>query len=269
MEQKKVCLVTGGSSGIGLETMKALKASGFCVYGTSRRIPPGEVVQLNGFDCLYLDLADADSAKSAIDTVVQRDGRIDLLVNNAGFGVSGAAEDMPFEDAISQMDANFFGALRVMRAALPYMREQGGGRIINIGSLAAEFAVPFQSIYSASKAALRSLTSAMRAECAPFGIELSVVEPGDTKTGFTDSRKKPDVSYSPYAKGFEKGISKMERDERNGAPPKRVADAVVCIALCRKMPPIRTVGLKNKLLCFARRLLPTSLADRIVRQMYS
>ncbi len=267
--EKRVCLVTGASSGIGLETAKALSERGYTVYGTSRRVPSGEVLYTDGFGLIRLELSEADSAAVAVDTVITREGRLDLLVNNAGFGVSGAAEDMPFEDAVSQMDANFFGSLRVMRAALPYMRAQGGGRIINVGSLAAEFPVPFQSIYSASKAALRSLTGAMRSECAPFGIDLSVVEPGDTRTGFTDARKKPDLSQSPYAVGYQKGISKMERDERGGAEPSTVARTVVRLALCRRMPPRVSVGFGCKALCFAKRILPASLVDRIVRGMYS
>lgn len=264
-----VCFVTGGSSGIGLAVMRELVSRGFRVYGTSRKVPRGAVTRKESLDYVYLDLSDEASISEALELVLSREGHIDLLVNNAGFGVSGAAEDMPFADAEKQMDVNFFGPLRVMRAVLPHMRGDRGGRIITIGSLAAEFPVPFQSIYSASKAALRALTAAMRAETAPFQIELSVVEPGDTRTGFTDARVKPDASSSVYGRTFIKSISKMEKDERRGASPEKVARTVAGLAVRRKMPPRKAVGFQSAALCFLDRLLPASFVNKMIGRMYT
>ena len=213
-----VCFVTGGSSGIGLAVMRELVSRGFRVYGTSRKVPRGAVTRKESLDYVYLDLSDEASISEALELVPAREGHIDLLVNNAGFGVAGAAEDMPFADAEKQMDVNFFGPLRVMRAVLPHMRGDRGGRIITIGSLAAEFPVPFQSIYSASKAALRALTAAMRAETAPFQIELSVVEPGDTRTGFTAARVKP-----TFVRRLREDLDLGHVENGEGRAPRRVA----------------------------------------------
>lgn len=262
-----VALVTGASSGIGAAVAAALLARGCKVYGTSRSVAPGEAVEREGVIMLRLDIGSEQSVADCVKLLTAREGRIDLLVNNAGSGVCGAMEDMPMEDIAYQLDVGFFGPLRVCRAVIPVMRSCGSGRIVNIGSVAATITVPFQTAYSAAKSAVRALTEGLRAEVRPFGIEVCTVEPGDTKTGFTAVRRKPAPS-EVYGRRIADSVARMEHDEQNGAPPSAVANTVVKAAFSRRMKPRRTVGLPYKAVDLLHRLLPESFTEKIVGMLY-
>jgi short-subunit dehydrogenase len=271
MKLKKgdVCLVTGATSGIGLACARALAERGLIVYGTSRKIPTGTVEEQNSIAMVRLDVADDDSVKSAVSLVLEREGKIDLLVNNAGSGVSGPIEEMPFEDIRFQLEVCFFGCLRLIREVLPYMRKNGGGRIINIGSVAAGISIPYQIIYSAAKASIRSLTAGLRLEVAPFGIEVCEIDPGDTKTGFTAGRKAPViVEGSPYAERYRRSLSRMEYDEQHGASPEKVARDVCRAAFSRRMKPRITVGFSYKAVDALKRALPEGFSEKIIGKLY-
>ena len=181
----KVVIITGGSSGIGLCTAAALRDRGCKVYELSRRDS-----EVEGITHLRCDITDEEQIKAAVAQVLDENGRIDILINNAGFGISGAVEFTETSDAQRLFDVNFFGMVRMNRAILPLMREQGHGRIVNLSSVAAPVPIPFQTYYSAGKAAVNSYTMALSNEVKPFGITVAAVMPGDIKTGFTAARQK-------------------------------------------------------------------------------
>lgn len=256
----KVVVITGATSGIGTAAAELFRARGARVVCVARRKSPV-------FDSVCADVTDAEQVTRAFGEILEKYGRIDVLVNNAGGGISGSAEDTAPEDAERLFALNFFGALNTVRAVLPHMRSQGGGTIVNISSVAAEFAIPFQSFYSASKAALSSLTAALRNEAAPFGVKVSAVLPGDVKTNFTAARRKF-ASNPAYGDHAERAVAAMERDERGGMPPEKVAKAIVAVAQ-RKNPPVKkTVGFKYKLFVALARILPSRLVSYILGKMY-
>ena len=258
--QGKVVVVTGATAGIGKAAAELFRAHGADVACVARR-------KSDLFDGVCADVTDAEQVKAAFAAVAAKYGRIDVLVCNAGGGISGPAEDTPPQEAKQLFDLNFFGALNAAQAALPYLRAAGGGRIVFVGSVAAEFAIPFQSFYSASKAALSSLACALRNEVAPFGTGVSVVLPGDVKTDFTASRRKIACS-DVYGDRPSRAVAAMERDERNGMPPEKVAKAIVRAAT-RKRPPVKTmVGGKYRCFVFLARLLPARAVSFLLGKMY-
>jgi len=182
---KRVCVLTGGSSGIGKATALLLANNGFTVYELSRK-----GADADGIFHITADVTEPEQVKAAVTQVLAAEGQIDLLVNNAGFGISGAVEFTDPKEAFSQLNVNFFGSLNCIQAVLPTMRAQKGGHIVNISSVAAPIAIPFQSFYSATKAATNSLTLALRNEVKPFGVKVCAILPGDVKTGFTAARRR-------------------------------------------------------------------------------
>lgn len=184
-ETNKVVIVTGGSSGIGRCTASALKENGCIVYEFSRRNTPME-----GVTHLSVDVTDEDAVNAAVQQVIQKETKIDAVINCAGFGISGAVEFTSMEQAKAQFDVNFFGTVNVNKAVLPFLRRQGKGHIVNISSVAAVAHIPFQTFYSASKAAVSSYSYALANEVKPYGIHVTVVELGDICTGFTKARQK-------------------------------------------------------------------------------
>lgn len=191
-----VALVTGASSGIGLATAERLAQAGFTVFGTSRR---GADAGKYTFEMVALDVTSDESISAAVDEVMGRAGRIDVLVNNAGFGVGLAGDE---ETSIAQtksiFDTNFFGAVRMTRAVVPHMRRQGSGRIINIGSGLGLVPLPYMAVYSASKHALEGYSEALDHELRTRGIRVVVVEPGVTKTPFDANVVEPDAKLDEY-----------------------------------------------------------------------
>jgi len=270
----KVILLTGASSGIGKALANSLAQNGAKVYGTSRHPANAKSVVKNatggGFlAMIQLDVCSDESVSKAVNYVMEKEGRIDVLINNAGSGIAGSVEDTTATEAYQQFNPNFFGALRTCRAVLPIMRRQQKGLIINVGSVAGLFAIPYQSMYSASKYALEAMTEAIRMETKPFGIRAVLVEPGDTKTGFTGSRQMvAAASTSAYEKSCTKSINTMAKSEQNAAEPKEILK-VVNRLIGKKNPPVRVVvGFDYKLMVFAKRLLPARLVEFIVSKMY-
>ena len=269
MEQRKVALVTGASSGIGKAVYEKLCLEGWTVYGTSRKVEKGSVKQENGGRMTYMDVTDEASVKESIGIIMAAEGRLDALVNNAGYGIAGSVEDTSAEEAKALFDANFFGYLSTIRAAFPFL-EESRGIIINISSVAGVLTIPFQSMYSAGKAAVEAVSEALRMEVKPRGVRVCVVEPGDTKTGFTDSRIFTEKSKnSHYAERMKASVARMEHDERNGVPPEKVADVVYKMIKKQNPPVRRAVGFSYKLLLFLKRLLPDRLVLWILGKMYA
>ena len=183
----QVAIVTGGSSGIGAAAAEYLAAHGCTVYEFSRHEKSGGSASVHH---VTADVTDEASVAAAVQSVLDAEGRIDILLNNAGFGISGAAEFTSVEEAKRQLEVNFWGMVRVTRTVLPVMRAQRSGRIVNTSSVAAVTPIPFQTYYSAGKAAVNSYTMALSNEVKPFGITVAAVMPGDIKTGFTAARRK-------------------------------------------------------------------------------
>jgi len=276
-----VVLVTGASSGIGKACAEYLAQMGYKVYGTSRKAPDvtetgkksgqaandGEKPEIT---MIRMDVCDDESVKAAVNRIIELEGEIGIVVNNAGMGIAGSVEDTSPDEVFLQMDTNFFGMHRVIRQVLPYMRQKGRGLIINISSVGPLFPIPYQSMYVASKAAVEGMTGSLRNELRPFGIKAAYVEPGDTKTGFTGNRLfvKDGGESSAYWQYSKRSVAVMEKDEMNGPNPITVARAVAKLTR-RKNPPVCvTVGLKYKLLVFLKRFVPKSLESFIVSKMY-
>lgn len=260
----KVAVITGGSSGIGKTTAQFFCDKGWKVYELSRK---GK--DFGSVSHITADVTDENSLKSAFDTVYENEGRLDLVVCNAGFGISGAVELTKIEDAKKQFDVNFFGTVRTIQQALPYLRKSGGGKIINLSSVAAPLSIPFQAFYSSSKAAINALTLALANELRPFGISVCAVMPGDVSTGFTDAREKSEDDGSLYGDTIKKSVAVMEKDERGGMSPTVVAKTIYKASKKKHPKPLYTAGGKYKFFVFLSKILPASLANRIVGMLYT
>jgi NAD(P)-dependent dehydrogenase (short-subunit alcohol dehydrogenase family) len=250
----RVALVTGASAGIGRACADLLAAGGWSVTGASRR-----GVASAGWTGVVMDV-DSDTAVSdGVDGVIKRDGRIDALVAAAGWGVAGAAEFTTIAEAKAQFETNFWGCVRVVQAVLPQMRAQGGGRIVLISSLGGVIGIPFQAYYSASKFALEGFAEAFAYEVAPFGVHVTLVQPGNIATDFTASRLMASGSAgdAAYAAAMTKAVSAMERDEANGAPASLVAATVQRVLSANRPPRRVSVGKPaERVGLIAKRLLP-------------
>lgn len=260
----KVAVVTGGSSGIGKAAAKRLLSAGFIVYELSRKEREKEEKIIH----VTCDVTDFDAVKVAVEKIYSEQKRIDVLVNNAGGGISGAVEFTKTEDAKKLFDVNFFGAVNLCRAVIPFMREQGFGRIINLSSVAGELSIPYQSFYSATKAAINSLTLALRNELKPFKITVCALMPGDVCTGFTASRKKSSEGDDIYKGHIEKAVSQMEKDEQNGMSPDVLGKKIARLAIKKRVKPFYTCGTKYKLFLFLAKILPRSFSNYIVGKLY-
>ena len=260
----QIAIVTGGSGGIGRCTAQELRKSGCTVYEFSRREKPAR-----GVVHLTADITDEEQVRAAVAEVIRREGRIDILVNNAGFGISGAIEYTDTEEAKRQFDVNFFGMVRVNRAVLPHMHRQGYGRILNMSSVAAPIAIPFQAYYSASKAAVRTYSLALQSEVKPYGIEICCIMPGDIATGFTAARRKNPAGDDVYGGRISRSVAVMEHDERTGIPAEKAGAFVAGKALQKNVPVLCTLGGKYKLFVFLTRLLPTGLLVDLVGKIYA
>ena len=266
MSSSRVVLVTGASSGIGRACALHLAARGFRVYGTSRNA----VTEPGPFAMLQMDVTGLDSVHGAIGLVLEREGRIDVVVNNAGIAIAGPLESTSIEEAQRQLDVNLFGAFRVCREVLPQMRRQGGGYIVNVGSIGGLIAIPYQPLYSASKFALEGMSEALRFELRPFGIRVVIVEPGDTRTALTRNRTTTaDEATRGLYGPFRAALGRMERDERRGPEPETVARLVHRIVTTPD-PRLRyTAGpAQQRAAVWLKRLLPNSLVERGLRDYY-
>ena len=261
----KVAVVTGGSSGIGRCTAKALAAKGCKVYAISRK--GGE--DLPGIRNLRADVTEEEQIQAAAQEILRESGRVDIVVNNAGFGISGAVEFTDTEEAIRQFDVNFFGMVRVNHVFLPILRKQGGGRIVNISSVAAPIPIPFQTYYSAAKAAIDSYTMALNNEVRPFGITVCAVRPGDIRTGFTAARAKNVAGDEIYRGRISRSVARMEKDEQSGMDPQKAGDFVCRMALKNRSKPLTAIRTDYRMFCFLAKLLPCRLLNRLIGMIYA
>jgi NAD(P)-dependent dehydrogenase (short-subunit alcohol dehydrogenase family) len=263
----RVVLITGASSGIGEAAARHLAGRGFRVFGTSRR-ERAPSPDAHGVEWLALDVGDEASVRSAVDAVLARAGALDGVVCNAGFGIFGSVEEVSIADAQRQLDTNFFGVLRTLRAVLPVMRKAGRGRLVLVGSLAGRAPIPFQAHYSASKAAVDNLALALRNEVAHLGIGVSLVEPGDINTPFNDAMDWGDHTGSPYGAQLA-ACEKVIRESLPKAPGPEVVARAIERALADRRPRVRyAVGADSKLVPLGRRLFPDWLNLHLIRSHF-
>lgn len=263
-----VVLITGARSGIGRACAEAMVERGYRVYGTSRT-PPSEGPPDLTF--LEMDVDDAASVETGVRRILNETGRLDIVVNNAGFGYGGAVEDTSIEEAKALFETNVFGLLRVCHAVLPTMRAQRSGLIVNIGSIGGLMGLPYQGLYSASKFAVEGLSASLRMEVRPWHIDVVVLAPGDIKTPFTAHRRHTAASARSevYQAAYARALARIEADEQQGADPAVVGRALVRIATARVRRPIYVVGpFYERLAVVARRLLPRGLFHKLVRLNY-
>jgi NAD(P)-dependent dehydrogenase (short-subunit alcohol dehydrogenase family) len=260
----KIALVTGASSGIGQATAERLAKAGYTVYGTSRQ---GRQAGQRGFKMLALDVTLNDSVHAAVDQVMALAGRIDLLVNNAGFGVAPAgAEESSIEQAQAIFDTNFFGIVRMTRAVLPHMRRQGSGRIINIGSVLGFLPMPYGALYAATKHAVEGYSESLDHELRTRGIRVSVVEPAYTKTPFDANFLEPDAKLDAYREA-RVAVSERVRQVMTTADQPDVVAEVVLKAASAGQPQLRyTAGGLARRLRLLRRFAPATLVDAGIRR---
>ncbi len=258
MNTQQVALVTGASTGIGRAIASRLAGAGYTVFGTSRA--PARVSPLSGVTFLALDVTDEGSVEACVQAVEQRTGRLDLLVNNAGIAVMGAVEEVPMTLVQQQFEANFFGVVRVTRAALPIMRRQRSGTIINISSVVGLVPIPFGGFYSASKFAIEGLTESLRAEVAGLGIRVAMVEPGFFKSDLFPAAPASTVSIDDYRTVQGRVLGKVREEETAAPPPTAVADLVLKLA-GQPAPALRNPVGKEKMFATLKRFMPARMFE--------
>jgi NAD(P)-dependent dehydrogenase (short-subunit alcohol dehydrogenase family) len=267
--RQKVVLVTGASSGIGRACAEHLAHNGWRVFGTSRAWSPAAPAV--PFEMVAMDVDDENSVRQCVENVLVRAGRLDAVVNNAGISIMGSVEDTSIEEAKAQLETNFFGVLRVCRATLPSLRNQGGGHVVNISSLAGVIGLPFSGLYSASKWALEGVSESLRMECRAFGIHVVLVEPGDFRTQITARRRTVHAAETndAYREVFARCKKKQDQDEANAQSPEAVARLVTRI-LNDPNPRMRyAVGMfTQRMVVPLKRILPQRLFEWMARQAF-
>lgn len=268
---KKVILITGVSSGFGQHTSALLADAGHIVYGTVRN--ESALGKENPVHILKMDLTDPQSVNLAVDTVIRNEGKIDVLINNAGMHTGGPIETSPLSDIRLQMETNFTGMVYLTRKVLPHMRSAGGGTIINFSSIGGLMGLPFQAFYSASKFAIEGFSEALRMEVKQFNIKVVVINPGDFHTNNTLNRRKylpPPDANDPYKDQFLKTLSVIEKDETNGWLPVILAKKIVRIVKS-KNPHNRYViaSFEQKLAVLLKFILPGNLFGKILEGHYN
>ena len=230
---EKVALVTGSSSGIGYETSLALAREGYFTYATMRDLKKEAVIKKIveeenlPLKVIELDVDNHDSVQNAVKTIIEEKQRIDVLVNNAGWGIWGSAEDVSIEEFRAQFETNFFSVVRMIQKVAPIMRKQGTGDIVNISSIAGRIGFPVSTAYISSKFAIEGLSESLRYELGPFGVDVIIIEPGVIKTNFFDSMKTAKKADDTYKEITEKVISGVKMMAEMGTPPKEVANVIM------------------------------------------
>lgn len=262
MENIKVVVITGASKGIGLEAAKKFNKKGYIVYDLSKSGVNTDIVR--HIDC---DVSKSDMVKSAIKRISEECGRIDVAVSNAGFGISGSLEGNSYNHIESQIDVNFKGAAYFTKAVLEHIRASKG-RIIYLSSIAAVVPIPFQALYSASKAAIVNMAMAVDNEIRPSGARALVLLPGDVATNFTKSRVKNNFEPDFYSNRAKKSVGKMEKDEINGMKPELIAEKILKLAENAKAKQISSVGAFYNFVLRISGILPLRLKQYIIYKMY-
>ena len=263
----KVVLITGASSGIGKSIATFLSEKGYKVYGTSRN--PKNTANFS-FELIALDVLKVDTINAAIDLIIQKEGRLDVLVNNAGMGITGPIEDTPTDEMRAVFNTNLFGAVDVMKAALPQMRKQKSGTIINVTSIAGYMGLPFRGLYSATKGALETITEATSMEVKPFGIKVACVAPGDFATNIAAGRyHTPVFEDSAYKENYQMNLNLMDAHVSGGMDPIEMAKAVHRI-IETKNPKIhyKVGGFMEKFSIVLKRILPDRTYEKILMNHY-
>jgi NAD(P)-dependent dehydrogenase (short-subunit alcohol dehydrogenase family) len=267
MASQRVVLISGASSGVGYSTARLLAHRGYRVFGTSRN--PASADGTPGVEMLPLDVRIDESVRACIDTITHRCGPVDVLINNAGYELAGALEELTIAEAKAQFDTNFFGVVRMANAVLPFMRKHQRGQIINVSSLSGLSSIPFLGIYSASKFALEGYTEALRHEVKPFGIHVSMTEAGFLNTPMMQNRQvvaNPTADYDPWR---QRALQAISAYEGRGPGPEVVANTLLEIVSSRT-PRLRyLIGKQAKSVARLRRCLPAGLYEQGVRRTFS
>jgi short-subunit dehydrogenase len=265
---KKVILVTGASSGIGHATASKLASMNHIVYGASRN--PEQVKDVM-FQPVKMDVTDDESVKKAIDQIINAEKRIDVLINNAGNGISGPSYAMPYEMAKKQFDVNFFGVVRMCSVVIPHMLQQPNGLIINISSLAGLFGLPYQGLYSASKFAIEGYSASLRMELRKTNVRITVVNPGDFNTHFGHNRDKMDfpLQHDVLSKNYQAALEIIEKDETSAPGPDKIAVKLSKIVESKNPSHRYLVGqVSQTMVPMLKHLLPGSIFEKLLSSHY-
>ncbi|QCO04835.1 oxidoreductase [Azospirillum argentinense] len=266
----KVALVTGASSGIGEATARKLKEIGYTVYGAARRVERMQQLAGAGIRTLAMDVTNDTSMQAGIEDIIARSGRIDVLVNNAGYGSYGAVEDVPATEARAQFEVNVFGAVRLIQLALPHMRAQRSGTIVNITSMGGKMHTPLGAWYHGTKFALEAISDCLRLEVRPFGIDVVVIEPGGIRTewaGIAAGKLRETSGHGPYAAQADAMAESMvgEASRKRLSPPQLIADTIAKAVTARRPRTRYAVGFAAKPMIFMRGLLTDRAFDALMR----
>ena len=266
--QQKVVLITGGSSGIGKSIGLYLGSKGLKVYGTTRNL--AKYQDFESFELLELEVSDSQSVQNAVRKILFKEKRLDVLINNAGVGITGPIEETPDSEIIKAFDINFIGALRLSKAVIPQMRRQKSGLIINITSIAGAMGLPYRGIYSATKGALDIVSESLRMEVKDFGIHLTTIAPGDFATNIAAGRyNAPNNSQSPYRIAYGNTLKMINEDVDTAGDPIEVAKKVYTIINTAKPKVHYSVGdSTQKLSVFLKRVLPDKIYEKLILKHY-
>jgi NAD(P)-dependent dehydrogenase (short-subunit alcohol dehydrogenase family) len=267
----KVALVTGGSSGIGEATALKLQELGYTTYAAARRVERMEHLTTTGIRPLAMDVTDDESMQSGVEQIVAEEGRIDVLVNAAGYGSYGALEDVPLSEARNQFEVNLFGAAKLTQLVLPRMREQRSGTVVNITSMGGKIYTPLGAWYHATKHALEALSDCLRMELKPFGIDVVVIEPGGIRTewpGIAAQKVRAVSGTGPYAPQGNAVADSLasESTQRRSSPPELIAKTIAKAVTARRPKTRYAVGYGAKPMIFLHDVLPDSAFDAFIRR---
>lgn len=263
----KVVLITGASSGIGKSTAEFLSAKGFKVYGTGRNPKKNEN---NGYSLIALDVTKPDTISLAVNLILEKEGRIDVLVNNAGMGITGPVEDTPTNEMKKVFETNFFGAIDMMKAVLPQMRKQQSGTIINVTSIAGYMGLPYRGVYSATKGALDLVSEAARMEVKEFGIQIATIAPGDVATNIAAGRyHTPVFENSAYRENYQMNLDLMDSHVNGGMNPIKMAEKIHQI-INLKHPNVhyRVGAFMEKFSTLLKKFLPSKQYEKLLMNHY-
>ncbi len=272
--EKKIILLTGSSAGIGKAAAELLVEAGVIVYGASRSGGEAYENKTSGGKLIpvKMDVTIETEINSTVEKIIADYGKLDVVIANAGNGIAGAVEDTSLEEVKFQFETNYFGVIKTINACLPLFRAQGYGKIITVSSLAGIIPIPFQTFYSSVKAAIIMYMHGLSMEVKPFGIQCSIILPGDTKTDFTKNRiytKAAQNEKSVYYNTMKKSVARMEKDEQNGMSPYEVAKPIVKQVLNKKMHSFYVTGVVNQLFYHLFDIFPTDFRLWIISKLYA